>query len=743
MAQFPLLMNGAEVCTLEDLKRNFDPNVLLEYRKRFAAWLKGWDYDEEAVKVKALDPELTDEQWLDEICKIVDCTDVWQEMRQSFGEEKKKEEVQEAIQEIKQSGSDESQEKLLSEIKIEVLSEKYKLPKGKRHSFFATSSAFIVKSDNKCFLSKDGKEYRDISSVFSMCEWMTCINNYIIKYEKSNIKFSTDGINWDIVEISKIFRRTYNKSLYLYDILYVNCKYIAIWKNENTDWYCFSCSNSLSGDWEGLGNAASYRPIEKISYYSGIYFAQSENETFYSEDFKKWSKIWDNYCNLASSLQKRLPLGVELKKIDEPYYSLSTNEINNLTISLLGKQISLFWDDCNIFVKNSDNSSKINLISVSFPIHSLFYTNGILWISGFNGKLAAGKIIFMGEDIYQWQKNNLPKEKKVKPERKRKIVPTPENIQVTINNKKSPFCDPVTDVFVCEKGVMVNTKSDQLYFSKDGEHFTPIVPNSKSYHYYKNFSYLNGYLVFQDSDLVYFSQDGHEWDSFDFEDILPAGSKDYDSPNYKVLPSIENIVYNNNRKSFTIFYSFNRDVGVGSDITKIYCMSTASKLDGSWTDWGEINSFPFLEPGKFYWTQGKYFTSVSWGQEKYGYNAKYDNGVYFSEDGLKWTQAEESDKNWLDGLEVEDSNTWMHIDYCNCKDGQMRYFLEEAKITPWGEIYFSHGDDTIKAWKEDFERQPVSKECNFAIKTVACFDDKLLIFGENNEFAIGEIRVKG
>ena len=29
------------------------------------------------------------------------------------------------------------------------------------------------------------------------------------------------------------------------------------------------------------------------------------------------------------------------------------------------------------------------MISVSFPIHSLFYTNGILWISGFNGKLAA------------------------------------------------------------------------------------------------------------------------------------------------------------------------------------------------------------------------------------------------------------------------------------------------------------------------------------------------------------------
>ena len=58
MAQFPLLMNGVEVCTLEDLKKNFNPADLVACRKRFAAWLKGWDYDEEAVEVKSLDPEL-------------------------------------------------------------------------------------------------------------------------------------------------------------------------------------------------------------------------------------------------------------------------------------------------------------------------------------------------------------------------------------------------------------------------------------------------------------------------------------------------------------------------------------------------------------------------------------------------------------------------------------------------------------------------------------------------------------
>ncbi|MBQ7394304.1 MAG: hypothetical protein IJV89_08160 [Lentisphaeria bacterium] len=737
MAQFPLLMNGVEVCTLEDLKKNFNPEDLVAYRKRFAAWLKGWDYDEEAVEVKSLDPELTDEQWLDEICKIVDCVDVWQGMKQTFNNKKKKAQAEEFINEVKQLDTPEKQEKLLSEISIEISPEKHTLPKGEKHSFFATSSAFIVKSGNKCFLSKDGNEYDNISSDFVACEWISCVNNLFVKCTKKQIQFSNNGFDWKLIEIKHILNIVNQRDIIIDNIFYANNKYIVVWRKKKTDYYRFSISDNLQGGWKEAGYIK--EPVEKISFYNDFYFVQSGNQTFYSDNFEDWDGIWDDYRRIASYLKKNLPPGVELKKIDEHYYQLVEN-YNQLTIPVLEKNITIYWNGSDIFVNNTDNSQKINLASVPFSIRNIFYTNSKLWITSENGELFACNTTVMGIPIEKLQEKQ--EEKKFETKKKKKIVPTPENIQVTINNKKSPFCDPVTDVFVCEKGVMINTKSDQLYLSKDGEYFTPIVPNNRSYHYYRKFSYLNGYFVFQDSDTIYFSQDGREWDSFELDDILPAGSKDYDSPNYKSLPSIENIVYNNNRKSFTIFYSFYRDVGVGNDITKIYCMSTASKLDGSWTDWGEINSFPFLEPRKFYWTQGKYFTSVSWGQEKYGYNAKYDNGVYFSEDGLIWTQAEESDKNWLDGLEVEDSNIWMHIDYCNCKDGQMRYFLEEAKIIPWGEIYFSHGDDTIKAWKEDFERQPVSEECDFTIKTVVCFNDKLLIFGENNEFALGEIQVK-
>ncbi|MBE6374123.1 MAG: hypothetical protein E7055_18910, partial [Lentisphaerae bacterium] len=92
MAQFPLKMNGAEVCTLEDLKKNFNPAELVSYRNRFAAWLKGWDYDEEAVAVKALDPELVDEEWLFSVCEIIGISDEelkasWKKMEEAAKQE--------------------------------------------------------------------------------------------------------------------------------------------------------------------------------------------------------------------------------------------------------------------------------------------------------------------------------------------------------------------------------------------------------------------------------------------------------------------------------------------------------------------------------------------------------------------------------------------------------------------------------------------------------------------------------
>ena len=333
--------------------------------------------------------------------------------------------------------------------------------------------------------------------------------------------------------------------------------------------------------------------------------------------------------------------------------------------------------------------------------------------------------------------------RKAEQERKKKLDPTPQNIYVDINNRKSPFCDVVSTVFSCEKGIIINTKSDQLYFSNDGEKFTPFHVNSNSYHYYKDFCYLGEYLFFRDGDTIYYSKNGEDWDSFEFESVIPKQSKDWDSPYYRRSPTFSSIVYDSNTEKFVIFYYFIRDV-VNDDIMQVYCCATAKYPDCSWTDWGEINFPPFNYPNDFYFFQGKYFTRVNYGDSKYGYDHKTDDGVYFSKDGLNWKKAEASDQEWLDGLEYEMGSRWIHIDYCNCKDGLKRYFIEEGHISPWGKIYFSYNDrDVIRAWKEGYEKQDVSDECDFSIKTTVCFNGKLLIFGENNEFAIGEISVNG
>lgn len=333
--------------------------------------------------------------------------------------------------------------------------------------------------------------------------------------------------------------------------------------------------------------------------------------------------------------------------------------------------------------------------------------------------------------------------RKAEQERKKKLEPTPQNIRVEICNRKSPFCDTVSTVFTCEKGVLVKTKSDHLYFSSNGEKFTSIHVNSNSYHYYRDFCYLNEYLIFRDSSTIYYSKNGEDWESFEFESVIPANAKNWDSPYYRRTPTFSSIVYDSNTQKFVIFYNFNRDV-VNNDIMHVYCCATAKYPDCAWKDWGEINFPPFLYPSDFYFFQGKYFTRVNYGDREYGYDPKTDDDVYFSKDGMKWEKAEASDQNWLDGLETEMGSRWIHIDYCNCKDGLKRYFLDEGKVSPWGKIYFSYnGSNVIRAWKEGYEKEDVSDECDFSIKTTACFNGKLLIFGENNEFAIGEIRVKG
>lgn len=54
MLMFPIKINGESIRDLDLLKQKLDLNVLLSYRNRFAKWLQGADYPEEATKVQQL-----------------------------------------------------------------------------------------------------------------------------------------------------------------------------------------------------------------------------------------------------------------------------------------------------------------------------------------------------------------------------------------------------------------------------------------------------------------------------------------------------------------------------------------------------------------------------------------------------------------------------------------------------------------------------------------------------------------
>ena len=72
---FIIEINGNEITSIEDLQNNFDCASLLKYKDNFHDWLQGWDYEDEADKVKALPKDFTDWQWIKEIAKIISVPD--------------------------------------------------------------------------------------------------------------------------------------------------------------------------------------------------------------------------------------------------------------------------------------------------------------------------------------------------------------------------------------------------------------------------------------------------------------------------------------------------------------------------------------------------------------------------------------------------------------------------------------------------------------------------------------------
>ena len=69
-----LMMNGANVQSLEELKKNFNKADLLHNRKRFGWWLKFVAEEEGMFEcVQTLENNLSDDVWLEKVVEIIGC----------------------------------------------------------------------------------------------------------------------------------------------------------------------------------------------------------------------------------------------------------------------------------------------------------------------------------------------------------------------------------------------------------------------------------------------------------------------------------------------------------------------------------------------------------------------------------------------------------------------------------------------------------------------------------------------
>lgn len=299
MAQFPLLMNGVEVCTLEDLKKNFNPADLVACRKRFAAWLKGWDYDEEAVEVKALEPELTDEQWLGAVCKALDFP---VQTIENISKMRQCNLVQVEQNQVKNNSTTKKKDRSINKLKIS----KFITIEAPWHNdepddlelFSVCDDKIFVTSNNAernlVYISEDGKSYEcvDITLNDGWGEIMCCpilkLNNYFIYPGTYCIHFSKDGYDWESSE------PPISPSTEIYDeqvFISTGKQFAFISVEENA----IVLSDTLEDDWDVYH--LDFEP-KSIYYHENKFYIESaeydddfNNLIYCSSDAVKWCKL--------------------------------------------------------------------------------------------------------------------------------------------------------------------------------------------------------------------------------------------------------------------------------------------------------------------------------------------------------------------------------------------------------------------------------------------------------------------
>lgn len=215
-----LHMNGVDICSLEDLKQNLDIEKLLEHRHNFHKWLFGEDYDEEALAVRKIDVNLTDEQWLNEVGKIC-----------GFASELKKKEVSISKKEVSISKKNVLEKYLQLEkffddfkSKIKKLDSNHPSTRELQEKFKAKLSEMIIACENEKDVVENKIEWDKLVIAFfgeTNAGKSTIIDTFRILFD-DNRKPNSDGLI--VGDGSSDFTKDYNK----YDLKINNKPFILI-----------------------------------------------------------------------------------------------------------------------------------------------------------------------------------------------------------------------------------------------------------------------------------------------------------------------------------------------------------------------------------------------------------------------------------------------------------------------------------------------------------------------------------
>lgn len=268
---FIIEINGNDITTIEGIKENFDIDVLLSHRTNFDEWLFGWDYEDEAAQVRELSPDLSDDEWLKNVCKIIGIpfATLTAAKRKRTSEAKK---AEKAAAEAKKKNT------VVKKKAVEKDSDKFNFdnlqitikPQTTQPTPDCVSEKGILtcRFDSKVVFSTDGVIFTEEESPLSYD--ITCaryVNGFfVILTYRDGLLYSSDGKNWHQVERQKF--RHYGlcdkiKDVVLSQIAFDGEQYIIIcyqaYKYDEGGWfsdakwrddYHIAKAKSLEGPWE-------------------------------------------------------------------------------------------------------------------------------------------------------------------------------------------------------------------------------------------------------------------------------------------------------------------------------------------------------------------------------------------------------------------------------------------------------------------------------------------------------------